>query len=268
MGMSTRLNVRHHGARDAPALMLVHGFGCDQAMWHHVLPLLTDHFQVITLDLVGAGGSDRAVWDAAAYASLQTHADDLVALLRELDLRDVVLVGHSVSAMIVALAQIAAPEHVSHLVMVGPSPRYLDDDGYVGGFTPEAIDGLLDALSANYFAWASTMAPVIAGTPERPEVAEELTTTFCRMDPEVAEVFARATFLSDMRYVLPKITAPTLVLQCAEDVIAPRVVGEYVAREIPRSEYVLLEVHGHCPQLSSPESTVDAIIDFLQPVNA
>jgi sigma-B regulation protein RsbQ len=166
--------------------------------------------------------------------------------------------------MIGALAQVAEPERFAHLVMVGPSPRYLDDaDGYVGGFTREAIDELLDSLASNYLGWSAAMAPVIVGNPDRPQLGEELTDVFCRMDPAVARVFARTTFLTDTRDVLPRVSAPTLVLQCAEDVIAPRSVGEYVADRIPRSTLVLMRATGHCPNLSAPEETVDAIRSYL-----
>lgn len=263
--MSKRLHVRHHGPQDARPLVLVHGFGCDQSMWHHVLPGLTSDFHVVTLDLPGAGGSDRSMWDAPRYSTLEGYAEDLVHLLRELDLEQPVLVGHSVSAMIAAHAQVMAPELVARLVMIGPSPRYVDEGDYVGGFSSEAITDLLSALSANYVSWARSMAPVIAGNPDRPEVHGELAEAFCRMDPDVAEVFARTTFLSDARDVLPRVTAPTLVLQCSEDVIAPQAVGEYVARQVPDAELVLLRAAGHCPQLSDPEEIVSVLRERLVP---
>jgi sigma-B regulation protein RsbQ len=219
---------------------------------------------VITFDLMGAGGSERSGWDARRYASLEGHADDVVDLVRELDLHDVVLVGHSVSAMIGALAEVLEPERFAHLVMVGPSPRYLDDDdGYAGGFTREAVEDLLESLSSNYLGWSAAMAPVIVGNSDRPELGEELAATFCRMDPEVARVFARATFLTDSRDLLPQVSAPTLVLQCADDVIAPRHVGEYVAEHVPQATLVLLRATGHCPNLSAPEETIDAIRSYL-----
>lgn len=266
--MSDRLHVKHHGSPEATPVVLVHGFGCDQSMWHYVVPRLADDFHVVTLDLVGAGGSDRSAWDARRYATLEGYAEDLVDLLRELDLEQPVLVGHSVSAMITAYVQVMAPDLVSRLVMIGPSPRYVDEDDYVGGFSAEGIEDLLSALSANYVSWARTMAPVIAGNPDRPEVHGELAEAFCRMDPEVAEVFARTTFLSDARDILPRISAPTLVMQCSEDVIAPRAVGEYVASRIPDAELVVLRATGHCPQLSDPEETVAVLRAHLTSVNA
>jgi sigma-B regulation protein RsbQ len=244
-------------------MLFAHGFGCDQTMWRHVAPAFADRYRVITFDLVGAGGSDPAAWDPHRYAALEAYAEDVVELVRALDLHDVVFVGHSVSAMIGALAELQDPARFAHLVMVGPSPRYLHDDGYVGGFTADAIEELIESLSSNYLGWSTAMAPVIVGNPDRPHLGEELAEVFCRMDPAVARVFARATFLTDSRDVLPRITAPTLVLQCAEDVIAPREVGEYVAARVPRSTLVLMRATGHCPNLSAPEETVDAIRAYL-----
>ena len=263
MIMLRRHAVRHHGSPQATPLVLVHGFGCDQTMWHHVVPALARDFHVVTLDLAGAGAADPAAWDAQRYSRLEGYAEDLVSLLHELGLRDPVLVGHSVSAMIVAHVQVMAPELVGRLVMVGPSPRYVDEGDYVGGFTVPQVEELLASLSANYVTWSHAMAPVIAGNPDRPEVQGELAEAFCRMDPEIAEVFARTTFLSDARDVLPRVTAPTVILQCAEDVIAPREVGEYVARTIPDATLVLLRATGHCPQLSDPEETVAVLRDHL-----
>lgn len=258
-----KLAARFAGPADAPPMLFVHGFGCDQTMWRHVAPAFSRDHRTITVDLVGAGGSNPDAWDPERYGSLQGYADDVVELLDELDLRDVVLVGHSVSAMIGALAQVATPDRIAHLVMIGPSPRYIDDEGYVGGFSPEAIEDLLDSLAANYLGWSAAMAPAIVGNSDRPELGEELTEAFCRMDPAVAQVFARTTFLSDVRDVLPRISAPTLVLQCSEDAIAPDAVGRYVAQQVPRATLVQMRATGHCPNLSAPEETVAAIRDHL-----
>lgn len=247
-------------------MLFAHGFGCDQSMWRYVAPAFEDRFRVITFDLVGAGGSDPRAWDPVKYSSLEGYADDVMELVAELDLQDTIFVGHSVSAMIGALAEVGAPERFAHLVMVGPSPRYLDDEGYVGGFSPEAVDDLLEALSNNYLGWSAAMAPVIVGNADRPQLGEELTEVFCRMDPAVARVFARTTFLSDVRDVLPKVSTPTLVLQCSDDVIAPDAVGEYVADQITGSTLVRLQATGHCPNLSAPEETVTVISSYLDTV--
>lgn len=268
MTAAARLNARSRGVRGAPPVLFCHGFGCDQSMWRHVAPSFEDRYEVITIDLVGAGGSDASAWNPERYSTLEGYAADVVALLEELDLRETIFVGHSVSAMIGALAQVQAPERFARLVMIGPSPRYLDDDDYVGGFTSEAVEELLESLSSNYLGWSATMAPVIVGNPDRPGLGDELRDVFCRMDPAVARVFARTTFLSDVRDVLPRVSCPTLVLQCSQDVIAPDEVGRYVAARIPDSTLVRMQATGHCPNLSAPEETIRLIEDYLRDTTA
>ncbi len=265
MDALAKLNVTVTGPVDAQPMVFAHGFGCDQNMWRHVAPAFADRFRVVLFDYVGCGGSDSSAWDADRYDSLHGYAADVLALIRELDLRDVIFVGHSVSSMVGALAVAAEPDRFSRLVMIGPSPRYIDDPraAYVGGFAEADIEELLRSLSSNYLGWSSAMAPAIVGNADRPELGEELTESFCRMDPAIAEQWARVTFLSDNRGDLPRVTVPTLVLQCRDDVIAPTAVGEYVAHALPSSELVLLEATGHCPNLSAPEATVRAIADFV-----
>ncbi len=251
------------GRVGAPPMLFAHGFGCDQNMWRHVAPAFADEYRIVLFDHVGAGGSDLAAYSRAKYGSLQGYADDVLELCRELELRDVVFGGHSVSSVIGVLAAAQEPERFAKLVLVGPSPRYLDDDGYVGGFTRDDIEGLLDSLDSNYLGWSRAYAPAIMGAAQAPELQEELTNSFCRTDPDIARHFARVTFLSDNRDDLAKVVTPTLVLQCADDVIAPEAVGEYVHRQIPGSRLVLMDATGHCPNLSAPEETIAAIRDFL-----
>jgi sigma-B regulation protein RsbQ len=251
------------GVPDARPIVFVHGFGCDQAMWRFVAPDFEVDHRVVLLDLVGAGNSDLSAYDPEKYSSLRGYAADIVEICRELELSDVVLVGHSVSAMIGVLAWQQAPELFGALVMVGPNPRYIDDGDYVGGFSRSDIAGLLDALDANHLGWSTQMAPVIMGNPEHPELAEELTNSFCRTDPDIARQFARVTFLSDNRADLPGVTIPTLVLQCSADAIAPEVVGRFVHESIPGSRFTLLAATGHVPHLSAPEETTAAIRAFL-----
>jgi sigma-B regulation protein RsbQ len=259
-----RHNVVLHGPEDAQPIIFAHGFGCDQNMWRYVWPAFAQDFRVVLFDHVGAGGADPRAWDAARHASLQAYADDVLAICRELDLQDVVFVGHSVSAMIGVLAAAGDPARFARLVLIGPSPRYIDDDnGYRGGFAREDIDDLLRSLESNYLGWSAAMAPVIMGNPDRPELGEELTNSFCRSDPEIARSFAQVTFLSDNRSDLARVTTPSLVLQCADDPIAPEVVGRYVQRHMPACELALLQATGHCPNLSAPEETTAAIKAFL-----
>ncbi|MCM2410764.1 alpha/beta fold hydrolase [Streptomyces sp. RKAG290] len=263
MDTRRRNNVVVTGCADGPVLLLAHGFGCDQNMWRLVVPALAEHFRVVLFDYVGSGRSDPSAWNEERYGSLEGYASDVLEVCEDLDLRDVVFVGHSVSAMVGVLAATRAPERFSRLVMIGPSPRYIDDEGYRGGFSAEDIDELLESLESNYLGWSASMAPVIMGNADRPELGQELTTSFCATDPAMARIFARTTFLSDSREDLKTVTVPTLVLECTQDVIAPREVGAYVRDAIPGSRLVTLEATGHCPHLSAPEATAGAIIDFV-----
>jgi sigma-B regulation protein RsbQ len=258
-----RNNVVLHGPQDGRPIVFAHGFGCDQKMWRYVWPAFADDHRVVLFDHVGAGDSDAAAFDRRRYASLQGYADDVIEICHELALEDVVFVGHSVSAMIGVLAAQAEPGRFERLVLIGPSPRYVDDDDYVGGFTRQDIDGLLESMDSNFVGWSSAMAPVIMGNPDRPELGEELTESFCRADPEIARHFARVTFLSDNRADLQRVETPSLILQCSHDAIAPEVVGDYVHRALRNSRLVLLEATGHCPNLSAPAETVAAIRAFL-----
>ena len=263
MDVLARNNVTESGRPDGPPLLFAHGFGCDQNMWRFVAPDFEATHRVVLFDLVGAGRSDLAAFDPDRYSDLRGYADDVLEICRALDLVDVVFVGHSVSAMIGVLAAVEEPERFSRLVLVGPSPRYIDDGDYVGGFTTADIDGLLDSLDSNYLGWSGAMAPVIMGNPDRPELGDELTNSFCRTDPAIASHFARVTFTSDNRSDLPAVRVPTLILQCRDDAIAPAAVGAFVNREIQGSTLVELDATGHCPNLSAPEETVSAIKAFL-----
>ena len=263
MSVAARNNVSLSGRRNGRPLLFAHGFGCDQHMWKDVAPAFEDEYRVVLFDHVGAGGSDLSAWSPSKYGTLEGYADDVLELCRELELHDVVFVGHSVSSVIGILAAAKEPARFGKLVLIGPSPRYIDDEDYVGGFAREDIEGLLESLDSNYLGWAQAFAPVIMGSDQPAELQDELTNSFCRTDPEIARHFARVTFLSDNRADLERVTTPTLVLQCAEDVIAPQAVGEYVHRQISGSELVLMEATGHCPNLSAPEETIAAIRDFL-----
>ncbi len=263
MSALARNNVNVHGNPDGPPMMFAHGFGCDQNMWRYVWPAFEDDFRIVLFDHVGAGGSDARAFDRDRYSSLRGYADDVVEIGRELDLRDIVFVGHSVSAMIGVLAATTEPDRFGSLVLIGPSPRYIDDGEYLGGFSEEDIAGLLESMDANFLGWSSAMAPVIMGNDDRPELGEELTNSFCRSDPEIAKQFARVTFLSDNRDDLAAVRTPSLVLQCSDDPIAPEFVGHYVAEGLAGSRFVQLAATGHCPNLSAPQETIAAIRAFV-----
>jgi sigma-B regulation protein RsbQ len=258
----TRHNVKILGHGEQP-MIFAHGYGCDQNMWRFITPAFEDRYRIILFDHVGHGQSDATAFDRTTYASLKGYADGVLAICRELDLKDVIFVGHSVSAMIGALAAIQEPERFDRLILIGPSPRYIDDGDYVGGFKPEDIEGLLDFLDSNHLGWSSSMAPLIMGNPDRPELGEELTNSFCRTNPEIAKHFARVTFLSDNRADLPRVNTRALILQCSQDAIAPEAVGRYMHQNLPGSEFVLMKATGHCPNLSAPEETIAAMEAFL-----
>lgn len=263
MGFVERNNVKVTGTLDGQPMVFAHGFGCDQHMWRYVAPRFQDRFRVVLFDHVGAGESDPSAYDPARYASLSGYADDVLAICRELDLRDVIFVGHSVSSIIGVLAANRDPSRFAHLVMIGPSPRYLNDAGYVGGFERADLEGLLDLMDKNFIGWASFLAPVIMKNDERPELTQELHASFCSTDPKIARRFAEATFFGDNRADLPGVTVPSLVLQCSEDAIAPTEVGRYVSENVPRSTLRQLKATGHCPHVSHPDETIEAIREYL-----
>ena len=244
-------------------MLLAHGFGCDQSMWRHLIPAFENEYRLVLFDHVGHGGADASAFDPKRYATLDGYADDILGICESLAIQDAVFVGHSVSCMIGILAAHKKPQRFGALVLIGPSPRYVNEGEYVGGFTREDIDGLLDFLDSNFLGWSSTMAPVIMGNPERPALSEELSNSFCRTDPQIAKHFARVTFLSDNRADLPGVQVPTLIMQCSQDAIAPEVVGRYLQARIPDSTFVQLRATGHCPHLSEPEETVAEIRAFL-----
>ena len=244
-------------------IMFAHGFGCDQNMWRYITPAFEEGYKVVLFDHVGAGASDLKAYSKAKYDSLEGYAGDVLEIAEELNLEDIIFVGHSVSALIGIIAAQKKPGLFKSLVLVGPSPSYINEGDYIGGFTRPQIDELLESLEQNHLGWSMTMAPVIMGNPERKELGEELTNSFCRTDPEIAKHFARTTFLSDKRDILSNSNTPALILQCSNDVIAPIAVGEYMHRQMANSKLVIMKATGHCPNLSAPDETIQAITDFL-----
>jgi sigma-B regulation protein RsbQ len=263
MSTQRRNNVRVIGRGEQP-LLFAHGYGCDQNMWRRLTPRFDAQFRIILYDLTGTGRSDLGAYDREKYGTLRGHASDLLEILAEFAERPAVFVGHTVSAMIGLLAGIAQPERFRSQVMIGPSPCYVNDGAYVGGFDRADIEQLLETLDANYLGWASAIAPTIMGAPNQPELSDELSNSFCATDPEIAKHFARVTFLSDNRADLPKLTLPTLILQCSDDVIAPLSVGDYLHAQLPNSVLRIVDNIGHCPHLSAPEAIGDAMDAFLK----
>lgn len=262
----SRNNVKVFGNGSQP-MLFAHGFGCDQNMWRFVTPAFADDYRIVLFDYVGSGKSDLDAYDKNKYGSLSGYAQDVLDVCHALDLRDVIFVGHSVSSMVGVLAAIREPSRFSRLILVGPSPRYINDPPYVGGFERRDIEELLDTMDKNYIGWANFLAPAIMKNPERPELAKELTDSFCSTDPVIARNFAEATFFADNRADLPKVGVPSLILQCSDDIIAPGSVGDYLAREMPGSTLHQLRATGHCPHMSDPEETVEAIKAYLAAAN-
>ncbi|MTI21000.1 alpha/beta hydrolase [Fulvivirga sp. RKSG066] len=244
-------------------MVFAHGFGCDQNVWRYVTPAFEKDYKIILFDYVGAGKSDLKAYDKERYDSLEGYAQDVIEICEAFDLEDVIFVGHSVSSMIGLLAAKEKPNLFNSLIFIGPSPRYINDTDYIGGFERKDIEDLLDVMDNNYLGWSKNMAPVIMGNPERPELGEELTNNFCATDPEIARQFARVTFLSDNRKDLPLISLPSLTLQCSEDIIAPKEVGEYVAKVMPNNTMMVMNATGHCPHMSAPEETIEMIKEYL-----
>ncbi len=262
MSVVERNNVKVIGSGEQ-VIMFAHGYGCDQNMWSRVTPEFSEVYTIVLFDYVGSGLSDSSAFDRNRYNTLDGYAQDVIDILRELNFERVHLVGHSVSSMIGALATIQEPSRFATLTMIGPSASYINHGDYHGGFEAADIEGLLDALESNHFAWSAMIAPMIMGNPDRPELSAELEGSFCRMDPSIAHHFARVTFLSDNRADLPLVRSKTLILQCRNDAIADLRVGEYVHRCIPESQLVVMDATGHCPHMSAPAEVAQAIKCFL-----
>jgi len=244
-------------------MFFVHGYGCDQNMWRFITPHFKNTYKIVLIDLVGTGKSDESAYDYDKYNSLEGHADDIINICDALNLEDVCMVAHSVSAMIATLAAVKRPTLFKKLIMIGPSPRYINDADYFGGFSEKDIEELLETLDSNYLGWSSAMAPVIMGNLDRPELAAELETSFCQNNPEIASHFAKVTFLADNRSDLKKLAIDTLIIQSEEDAIASLEVGQFVHKNIANSKLVVLESTGHCPHMSAPNKTIEAIKNYL-----
>jgi sigma-B regulation protein RsbQ len=259
----SRNNVKVSGRGTQP-MLFAHGFGCDQNMWRFVAPAFEDDHRVVLFDYVGSGKSDLGAYDAKRYASLEGYAQDVLDVIHALDLRDVIFVGHSVSSMIGVLAANHEPERFAKLVLLVPSARYVNDaPDYVGGFERADLEGLIEMMDRNFIGWANFLAPVIMKNPDKPELGAELEASFCSTDPVIARRFAEATFFADNRADARDVRVPALIVQAADDAIAPQSVGEFLHHTMPGSTYRLLDVTGHCPHMSHPEETIAAIRDYI-----
>lgn len=265
-----RIGQRNHvlvGGVDGPVLLFAHGFGCDQSLWDGVLPAFQRDFRTVTFDYVGSGRSDVSAYDRRRYSDLAGYAEDLIEICDAFALQDVTLVAHSVSGMIAVRAAIARPTLFRQLVLIGPSPCYLNEgDSYNGGFSSAEIDGILEMMDRNFVGWTEFFAPLAMSNQDRPELATSLTRTFCANDPEIARQFASVTFKSDSRPLLPQVRVPTAILHCAFDAIVPDGVAEYLHRSIPGSTLRTIPSLGHMPHVSHPQETAAAIFEALRDV--
>lgn len=262
MDVIKRNNVKVSG-NGAQPMLFAHGFGCDQNMWRFVAPEFENDYRIVLFDYVGSGHSDLDAYDAGRYSSLEGYAQDVLDVIHALDLKEVIFVGHSVSSMIGVLAANREPEKFADLIMIGPSPRYINEGSYVGGFERKDIDGLFEMMDRNFIGWANFLAPAIMKNANRPELGEELTESFCSTDPVIARRFAEATFLADNRDDLVHVSVPSLILQCSDDMVAPEHVGQYLKEQLPESTLRVMKATGHCPHMSHPEETVDLIRQYL-----
>ncbi|PRY55178.1 sigma-B regulation protein RsbQ [Arcticibacter pallidicorallinus] len=257
-----RNNVRITG-KGEQIIMFAHGFGCDQNVWRYLLRDFEKGYTTIVFDFVGSGQSDLAAYDSQRYSSLDGYALDVIEILETLNLKNVVFIGHSVACMIGMKAAIVRPEYFGSLIFVAPSPCYIIDESYNGGMQRADLEALFEVMDSNYLGWSSSMAPLIMGNPERPELGEELTDNFCATDPDIAREFARVTFLSDNRADLKMLETPSLTLQCSSDMLAPIEVGHYIHENTANSTLAVLSATGHCPHMSHPEETIRAIRSYI-----
>lgn len=263
MSIERKLNARVKGD-GSPTLVFIHGYGCDQNMWRFVAPAFADRHRCLLYDLMGMGGSDYSSYDLSNYASLEAHAGDLEALLDAMDIKDAVLVGHSVGATIACLTALRGSERIRALALVAPSPSFINDGDYVGGFDRESIEGLIGLMEQNFLGWTEQVAPVISGQEADGATTEELSESFCRTDPKIAKHFGRVTFLADHRKEMSQVALPTLILQCRADALAPVEVGQWLEARMAQGRMEIIEATGHCPHMTDPEKTIGALRGFLE----
>lgn len=258
-----RNNVKIFGEGEQ-TLLLAHGFGCDQNMWRFVKSDLGKKYRLVLFDYVGSGKSDLASFSSEKYSALDGYAENIIDVCRALNLEKVTIVGHSVSSMIGLIASIDSPQYFANMVMICPSPCFLNfPPNYFGGFERKDLEELIDLMDKNYIGWANYLAPLVMGSNNSPELIGEMSGSFCSTDPIIARVFAEATFFSDHRDILPKAKHPALVLQSRVDALASPSVGEYVQNNLPNSKMEIIDAEGHCLHMTCPEKIVQQIIDFV-----
>jgi sigma-B regulation protein RsbQ len=257
-----RYNVRSLGTGPA-TLLFCNGYGCNQHVWSHLVPALLPGHRLVFFDQVGTGGADPAAYDPHKYATLHGYAQDVVAICEALALQEVTIIGHSEGALVALLATIAAPHYFTQAVLLAVSPSHLNQPGYYGGFDEADVRELLAAASANYWHWATKLAFLLMGEGQAAALGHELATQFCQADQAIAQQAAYVTFLSDHRADLPRVSVPTHLLQCADDVAVPAEVNTYLLAHLPQATLTLLPTTGHCPHLSAPQYVLAALQQVL-----
>lgn len=245
-------------------IVFSHGFGSDQTAWRHQVEAFKNNYNIVLFDMVGAGKSDFSAYSPNRYSTLHAYSDDLIEIITELQLQKPIIVTHSVSGMTSVLASLREPQMFEKLILICSSPRYLNDGDYKGGFDQSDLDGLFDAMSSNYHAWAAGFGPVAMGNPERPELGKEFARTLGEIRPDVAQAVARVIFTSDHRKDVPKLTTPTLVIQTSNDIAVPLEVGRYLHKNIKGSTLAHIDASGHLPHMSAPDEINSVIASFLQ----
>ncbi|MFJ5717921.1 alpha/beta fold hydrolase [Neobacillus sp. NPDC093127] len=258
-----RNNVKVMGQGEQ-TIMFAHGFGCDQSMWQYIAPTFAEKYRIILFDYTGSGNSDITAYQSEKYSTLHGYMQDVLDIIEEMDLQQILFIGHSISSMIGMLAAIERPDYFDKLIMIGPSPCYLNDtDGYVGGFEQSDIKELLALMEMNFAGWASYMAPFAMDQSKDPKLTQELENSFVSTNPRIAREFAEVTFFSDYRTSVPSVTVPTLIIQCSNDSIVPIEVGEYLHKHLQNSTLQIIDARGHYPHISQPLETTEIIIDYL-----
>ncbi|WP_025143776.1 alpha/beta fold hydrolase [Pedobacter jeongneungensis] len=257
-----RNNVKILG-EGSQVIMLAHGFGCAQSSWKYITDAFLEDYKVILFDYVGSGDSDLSQYDKRKYATLEGYACDVIDIIETLELSNVIFIGHSVSSMIGMIAALQLPEAFKKLIFIGPSPRYLNDRDYIGGFNIGDLETIFEHIAEDYVGWSKQLAPVVMDTPSKPELSDFLQECFEATDPSVALAFAMATFKADYRDKLKDLEVPSLTLQSSNDIMAPLSAGEFIYKNTPENFLVVMKATGHFPHISAPEETIKEIKEFI-----
>ncbi|WP_316806398.1 alpha/beta hydrolase [Pedobacter agri] len=258
-----RNNVKILG-QGSQVIMFAHGFGCAQSSWKYITDAFLEDYRVILFDYVGSGQSDQNQYDYHKYSTLEGYACDVIDIIEALGLKDIIFVGHSVSSMIGMIAALQIPESFKKLIFIGPSPRYLNDRDYIGGFESADIESIFTQIAEDYVGWTKGISPAVMDKAEQPELADFLQECFEETEPSIALAFAMATFKADYRHQIKNLRVPSLTLQSSNDMMAPQSAGEYIHQNTRDNFLVVMKATGHFPHISEPKETIREIKDFIE----